>query len=110
VDKHVVAAVIARDEAEALFIVEKLDRTRCHRSVSVWPGRSTQQKSDRPMIASRQTQRSGMLLLDKLAHHFDGLRWAIAVVAADEFDLSAVDAALLIDHGEIGTLRLAENA
>jgi hypothetical protein len=59
VDKHVVAAVIARDEAEALFIVEKLDRTRCHRSVSVWPGRSTQQKSDRPMIASRQTQRSG---------------------------------------------------
>lgn len=58
-DKHVVAAIIARDEAEALFIVEKLDRTRCHRSVSVWRGRSTQQKSDRPMIASRQTQRSG---------------------------------------------------
>jgi hypothetical protein len=51
-----------------------------------------------------------MLLLDELAHHFHGLRWAIAVVAADEVDLSAVDAALLIDHSEIGFLRLAENA
>jgi hypothetical protein len=51
-----------------------------------------------------------MLLLDKLAHHFDSLRWAVAVVPADKVDLAAVDAALVIDHGEIGTLRPAENA
>jgi hypothetical protein len=35
-----------------------------------------------------------LLLLHQLTHHFDGLRRAVAVVAADEVDLAAVDAAL----------------
>ena len=60
--------------------------------------------------AERVEQRQHVVFLDQLAHHFDGLRRAIAVVAADEVDLAAVDAALLIDHVEVGGLRLADGA
>ena len=54
--------------------------------------------------------RQHLILLDQLAHQFDGLRRAIAVVAGDEVDLAAVDAALLVDHVEVAGLRLADRA
>ena len=60
--------------------------------------------------AERIEQHQHLVLLDQLAHLFDGLRRAVAVVAADEVDLAAVDAALLVDHGEVGGLRLADGA
>ena len=60
--------------------------------------------------AERVEQQQHLLLLDQLAHHLDGLRRAIAVVATDEVDLAAVDAALVVDHGEVGGLRLADGA
>ena len=51
-----------------------------------------------------------LVLLDQLPHLLDGLRRAVAVVAADEVDLAAIDAAVLIDHGEIGGFGLADGA
>jgi hypothetical protein len=37
-----------------------------------------------------------LLFFDQLAHGLDGLRRAITVVPADEVDLAAVDAALVV--------------
>ena len=51
-----------------------------------------------------------MLLLDETAGLLDRLRRAVAVVEADEIDLAAVDAALIVDHLEIGGLRPADHA
>jgi len=41
-------------------------------------------------------------LLDEAARLLDRLRRAVAVVDADEFDLAAVDAAVVVDHAEKG--------
>ena len=60
--------------------------------------------------AKRIEQQQHLVLLDQLTRHFDGLRRAVAVIAADEIDLAAVDAALIIDHGEIGSVRFADGA
>ena len=49
-----------------------------------------------------------LVVFDQLADLLDGLRRRIGVVILDELDLAAVDAALLIDHVEIGGLRLAD--
>ena len=46
-----------------------------------------------------------LLLLDEAARLLDGLRRAVAVVEADQIDLAAVHAALLVDHLEIGESR-----
>ena len=61
-------------------------------------------------VPSSTEQKQYLILLDQLAHLFDSLRRAVAVVAADEVDLASVDAALVIDHGEVGCLRLADDA
>jgi hypothetical protein len=60
--------------------------------------------------ANDAEQQQHLVLLNKLAHLFDGLRRTVAVVTADEVDLAPVDSALLIDHGEVGGLRLADDA
>jgi hypothetical protein len=58
VDKHVVAAIIARDESEALSSLKNLivpvAIVLSQFGLAVLPS-----KNRRPMIASRQTQRSG---------------------------------------------------
>ena len=46
--------------------------------------------------------------LDQLARLLDRLGRAVAVVIGDEVDLAAVDAALIVDHLEIGFLGLAD--
>ena len=43
-----------------------------------------------------------MLLLDEFAYLLDGARRRVAVVEADQIDLAAVDAALIVDHFHIG--------
>ena len=48
--------------------------------------------------------------LDQLARQLDRLRRAVAVVVGDEVDLAAVDAALVVDHLEVGGDRLADRA
>jgi hypothetical protein len=48
--------------------------------------------------------------LDQLADLLHGLRRRIAVVIGDEVDLAAVDAALVVDHLEIGFFGLADDA
>src|SRR5262249_40718678 len=60
--------------------------------------------------AERIEGREHLILLDELAYHLDGLRRAVAVVPGDEVDLAAVDAALLVDHVEVGGLGLADRA
>ncbi|KAG5719640.1 hypothetical protein E4T56_gene17499, partial [Termitomyces sp. T112] len=51
-----------------------------------------------------------LVALDQLADLFDGLRRRVAVVIADEVDLATVDAALVVDHLEIGFFGLADDA
>jgi hypothetical protein len=55
-------------------------------------------------------QERDLLLLDEAAHLLDRLRRAIGVVEADEVDLATIDAALLVDHLEIGGLSAADHA
>ena len=50
------------------------------------------------------------VILDELARLLDGPGRAVAVVVGDEIDLAAVDAALGVDHLEIGSLGLADHA
>ena len=61
---------------------------------------------------SRRAQRvhdeQHFVILDQLARLLHRLRRAVAVVIGDEGDLAAVDAALLVDHLEIGSLGLAD--
>ena len=45
-----------------------------------------------------------------LARQLDRLGRREAVIVGDEGDLAAVDAALVVDHLEIGDLRLADHA
>ena len=58
----------------------------------------------------RLEERQHPVLFDQLTNLFEGLRRAIAVVAADEVNFTPVNAAVLIDHGEIGGFRLADSA
>src|SRR6185437_3302498 len=51
-----------------------------------------------------------LVLLDEAADLLDRLGRGIAVIEADELDLAPVDAALLVDHVEIGGLGLADRA
>ncbi|MEY9756805.1 hypothetical protein ABIE73_004200 [Bradyrhizobium yuanmingense] len=51
-----------------------------------------------------------LVALDQLANLLDGLWRRIAVVIGDEVDLAAVDAALVVDHLEIGFFGLADDA
>ena len=60
--------------------------------------------------AERLEDQQHLVALDQLARLLDGLRRAIGVVIGDEVDLAAVDAALVVDHPEIGGLRLADHA
>ena len=52
--------------------------------------------------AERLEHHQHLVFFDQLAHGLDGLWRAITVVAADEVDLAAVDAALVVDHREVG--------
>ena len=51
-----------------------------------------------------------LVALDQPPGLLDRLRRHVAVVERDQVDLTAVDAALRVDHPEIGCLTLAENA
>src|SRR5258707_932055 len=51
-----------------------------------------------------------ILLLDQAADLLHRLGRAVAVVQADQIELAAVDAALLVDHVEIGGLGFADGA
>ena len=50
-----------------------------------------------------------LVALDQLADLLDGLRRRVGVVILDQVDLAAVDAALVVDHLQIGGLRLADS-
>ena len=60
--------------------------------------------------AERLEQEQHLVLLDQLARHLDRLGRAVAVVVADEGQLAAVDAALIVHHPEIGVDGLADRA
>ena len=50
------------------------------------------------------------VLLNQLAHHFNGLGRAVTVVNRDHVDLAAIDAALLVDHFEVGRFDSTDGA
>src|SRR3954471_14733422 len=60
--------------------------------------------------AERIEQQQHAVAFDQLAHLFDRLRRAVAVVIRNEIDPAAVYPALLVDHVEKGGLRLADHA
>src|SRR5215469_812149 len=60
--------------------------------------------------AKRLEQQQDPVFLNHLAHLFDGLWRAVAVVAADEVDLASFDTALFVNHCEVGGLRLANDS
>ena len=60
--------------------------------------------------AERVEHRQHFIALDQLAHLLHRLRGRVGVVVADEVDLAAVDAALFVDHPEVGFLGLADGA
>ncbi|MGY3371525.1 hypothetical protein ACVWZL_008650 [Bradyrhizobium sp. GM2.4] len=60
--------------------------------------------------AERVEHDDHLVALDQLADLLDGLRRRIAVVIGDEVDLAAVDAALVVDHLEVGFFGLADDA
>ncbi|MGY4300899.1 hypothetical protein ACVWXN_008994 [Bradyrhizobium sp. i1.4.4] len=49
-----------------------------------------------------------LVAFDELAHLLDRLRRRIGIVILDQIDLAAVDAALIVDHLEVGGLGLAD--
>ena len=49
-----------------------------------------------------------LVALDQLAHLLHRLRRAVGVVILDQIDLAAVHAALVVDHLDVGGLRLAD--
>ncbi len=62
-------------------------------------------------VARRAEQLEGqqhLIALDQLAHLFDCLRRRIGVVILDQVDLAAVHAALIVDHLDVGGLRLGD--
>jgi hypothetical protein len=55
-------------------------------------------------------QERDLLLLDEAAHLLHRFRRAVTVVEADQIDLAAVHAPLLVDHLEVGSLGAADHA
>jgi hypothetical protein len=60
--------------------------------------------------AERAEDQQHGIALDQLARLLHRLRRTVAVIVGDEVDLAAVDAAIVVDHAEIGTHRLADDA
>ena len=60
--------------------------------------------------AERREDQEHLVALDQLARLLHRLRRAVGVVIGDEVDLAAVDAAIVVDHAEIGAHRLADDA
>jgi hypothetical protein len=60
--------------------------------------------------AERREDQEHLVALDQLARLLHGFRRAVGVVIGDEVDLAAVDAAIVVDHPEIGAHRLADDA
>ena len=60
--------------------------------------------------AERAEQRQHFLLLDQPPRRLDAFRRAVGIVHGEELDLAAVDAALLVQHLEIGLADPAEHA
>ena len=60
--------------------------------------------------AERAEQRQHFFLLDQPPRRLDAFRRAVGVVHGQELDLAAVDAALLVDHLEIGLADPPEHA
>ncbi|MGX0994111.1 hypothetical protein AB7M38_001403 [Bradyrhizobium diazoefficiens] len=60
--------------------------------------------------AERLEDQQNLVALDQLARLLDRLRRRIGVVIADEVDLAAVDAALVVDHPEERGLSLSDHA
>ena len=52
--------------------------------------------------AERLVDQQHLVAFDELARLLDGLRRRVGVIIGNEGDLAAVDAALLVDHAEIG--------
>jgi len=60
--------------------------------------------------ADRGEHRQHLVLLDQFAGLLDRLGRRVGVVQTDEFDLAAVDAALVVEHLEIGGLGTRDGA
>jgi hypothetical protein len=60
-----------------------------------------------PGRAERAEHQGHPVLLDQAAGMLHGLGWAVAVVEGDEGEPSAVDAAIVIQHFDVGRLGLA---
>ena len=60
--------------------------------------------------AERAVQRQHFLLLDQPPRRLDAFRRAVGVVHGEEFDLASVDAALFVQHLEIGLADPAQHA
>ena len=60
--------------------------------------------------AERAEQRQHLFLLDQPPRRLDAFRRAVGVVHGEELDLAAVDAALFVQHLEIGFADPAEHA
>ncbi|MGY4300982.1 hypothetical protein ACVWXN_009077 [Bradyrhizobium sp. i1.4.4] len=60
--------------------------------------------------AQRVEDQEDLVALDQLADLLHGLRRRVAVIIGNPVDLAAVDAALVVDHLEIGFLGLADDA
>ena len=58
--------------------------------------------------AERREDQEHLVALDQPARLLHGLRRAVGVVICDEIDPAAVDAAIVVDHPEIGAHRLAD--
>ena len=59
--------------------------------------------------AERGEHQENLVALDQLADLLDRLRRRIGIVVGDEVDLAAVDAALIVDHPEVGGIGLADD-
>ena len=60
--------------------------------------------------AERAEQRQHFFLLDQPSRRLDAFRRAVGVVHGEEFHLASVDAALFVEHLEIGFADTAEHA
>ncbi len=60
--------------------------------------------------AERGEDQEHLVALDQLTRLLHGFGRAVGVVVGNEVDLAAVDAAIVVDHPEIGAHRLADDA
>ena len=61
-------------------------------------------------VAKRAKDEGDAFLLDETPRLLDSLRRAVAVVDANQVDFAAVDAALFVNHPEVGRFRPADDA